>query len=278
MATETDAAAVAPPAGPEAALRADPSALREVLLAYAAVFLGTAVLGAVRTGTALDDVAQVGIAALFLGIPLRLARREKNGARRYGIDLSGLLEPDPDEERGEPGPLGLYDIGRSLRRALPDGLRELGFALLVAAVVFPPFVVGFAIWHRPAHGYAFQLPADFWSFAIAQFVLVGLPEEAFFRGFAQTRLGDYALTRTSALWRTRRILGADLSYGALLLQAALFAVVHLASEPRLDELATFFPGLLFAWMRARRGGIGAALAFHAFSNILAELLIRGWLS
>ena len=42
-------------------------------------------------------------------------------------------------------------------------------------------------------------------------------------------------------------------------------------------VAVFFPGLLFGWLRARRGGIGAAIAVHALSNVLAELLVRGWL-
>jgi hypothetical protein len=61
------------------------------------------------------------------------------------------------------------------------------------------------------------------------------------------------------------------------LASTLFALVHLASDPRPDELATFFPGLVFGWLRARRGGIGAALSFHALSNILAEVLVRSWL-
>ena len=40
------------------------------------------------------------------------------------------------------------------------------------------------------------------------------------------------------------------------------AVVRdLATEPHPAKLATFFPGLLFGWLRAWRGGIGAAIAF-----------------
>lgn len=273
----TEAGPSATEAGPSTT-EAGPSALREVLLVYGAAFLGTMALGAVRTGTVLDDLAQVGIALLFLGIPLHLARRETNGARRYGIDLSGLLEPLDEGESKEAGPLGLYDLFRALRRALPEGLRELGFALGLAAIVFPPFVVGFWIWHQPPHGYLFRMPPDFASFALAQFVLVGLPEEAFFRGFVHTRLHDYARTRPGSMWTPRRILGVELSIPAWILGSALFALVHLASEPRLDELATFFPGLLFGWLRARRGGIGAALAFHALSNLIAELLVRGWLT
>lgn len=240
--------------------------LREVLLLYAAAFIGTMALGSVDTGTSLDDVAQVGIALLFLGMPLWIARREPHGARRFGIDLSGVLEPDADES-----------LLQALRRAIPSGLRELGVALLLALVVFPPFVVGFALWNGPTHAFRLSLAPDFLSFVLAQFVLVGLPEEAFFRGFVQTRLHDFGNARLGFWWTPRRILGADLALMPWILQAVLFALVHLASEPRLDELATFFPGLVFGWLRARRGGIGAAISFHALSNILAEILVGGWL-
>lgn len=240
--------------------------LREVLLVYAAAFIGTMALGAVHTGTSLDDVAQVGIALLFLGMPLWIARRERHGARRFGIDLSGVLEPEQDES-----------LIQALRRAIPSGLRELSVALLLSLVIFPPFVVGFALWNGPTHAFHLVLAPDFASFALAQFVLVGLPEEAFFRGFVQTRLHDFGLVRGGRLWTRRRIMGADLALAPWVLQAVLFALVHLASEPRLDELATFFPGLVFGWLRARRGGIGAAISFHALSNILAEILVGGWL-
>ena len=240
--------------------------LREVLLVYAAAFIGTMALGAVHTGMWLDDVAQVGIALLFLGMPLWIARRESHGARRFGIDLSGVLEPEADES-----------LAQAMRRAIPSGLRELGVALLVSLVIFPPFVVGFALWNGPTHAFHFALAPDFGSFVLSQFVLVGLPEEAFFRGFVQTRLHDFGRVRGGPLWTPRRIVGADLALMPWVLQAVLFALVHLASEPRLDELATFFPGLVFGWLRARRGGIGAAISFHALSNILAEILVGGWL-
>ena len=42
------------------------------------------------------------------------------------------------------------------------------------------------------------------------------------------------------------------------------------------RLAVFFPGLLFGWIRAWRGGMGAAMAVHAASNIWSEILLSGW--
>jgi membrane protease YdiL (CAAX protease family) len=244
-----------------------------VLALYAFAFVSTAVLGLVDGFGLLDDVAQLGIAAVFLGVPLAVARRDDpkpgRGAERLGIALGGLLDSDV-VDTGNPGPFGLFELVRTLRRALPSALREIGAALAVAAVVFPPFVVGFWAWWQPAHAFAWRPPDDAFSFVAAQLVLVGLPEEAFFRGFAQTRLTDH--------WpKTTRLLGADVSIPALLLSSALFAVVHLAADPHPQELATFFPGLLFGWLRARRGGIGASIVLHAVSNVLSDILVRGWL-
>ena len=255
------------------ARRRKSAALREVALVYAGVCAATFALGALREIPGLRDAAHLGIAALFLAVPLWRARRDAGGARRYGIDLAGLLEAPPeddDEPPRSPGPLGLFDLGRALRDAAPAGLRELGVSLLVALVVFPPFVVGFWLWHAPTRAFAWSPPPDLASFALTQLVLVGLPEEALFRGYVQTRLHD-------AFPPTRRWLGAPLHLGVLALQAALFAVVHLATEPYAVKLAVFFPGLLFGWLRAWRGGIGAAILFHAMSNVLAEILVRGWL-
>ena len=42
------------------------------------------------------------------------------------------------------------------------------------------------------------------------------------------------------------------------------------------RLAVFFPALLFGLLRAWRGGIGAAMLLHALSNVLAELLEKGF--
>jgi membrane protease YdiL (CAAX protease family) len=245
--------------------------VRDVLAVYAAAFVATAALGAVDGFGWLDDVAQLGIAAVFLGVPLRLARRDPGGAERFGIALAGLLDPGSEPvDVGPPGPLGLFELGRALRRALPSGLRETAVALGIAAVIFPPFVVAFWWWHGPAHPWTWRPPDDLASFVVSQLVLVGLPEEAFFRGFVQTRLDD-------AWPRTVRLLGADVSLPALLVGSILFGLVHLAADPHVNELATFFPGLLFGWLRARRGGIGAAIVLHAVSNVLAEIRVRGWL-
>ena len=247
------------------------SPLREVLVVYVLVVIATAALGALRDLPWAADFVSLAIAAVFPGTALSMGRRVPGGAARLGIELGGLLEPpDATDERPQ-GPFGIYDLARTIRSALPDAARETAFALGAAAIIFPPFVVGFWLWHGPTHAFAWHLSPDFASFVVSQLVLVGLPEEALFRGYVQTRLGDRFTT-------TRRVLGADVSVPALLLSSALFAIVHLATEPSVTKLAVFFPSLLFGWMRARRGGIGAPIVFHAASNVIAEILVTGWLA
>jgi len=262
----TDAVEQPDPSSPTPSGSAHP--VREIAAAYVFVCGATWLLTRLRHQAPFGDYVHLAVGGLFLVTALSLAGRRPGGVEHFGLSLGGLLEPAEPDSRSA-GPLGLFDLGRSLWRALPSGLREMGFALGVAALVFPPFVVGFYLWHTPAHPFHFRPPADFGSFALAQLVVVALPEEAFFRGYLQTRLRD-------VFPHKRRLLGAELSLGALVVSAALFALIHFLVEENPARLAVFFPGLLFGWLRARRGGIGAGLALHAFSNLLSELLVRGW--
>jgi membrane protease YdiL (CAAX protease family) len=38
----------------------------------------------------------------------------------------------------------------------------------------------------------------------------------------------------------------------------------------------FFPALLFGWLRARTGGIGAPVVFHALCNLFADYLAKSY--
>ena len=42
------------------------------------------------------------------------------------------------------------------------------------------------------------------------------------------------------------------------------------------RLAVFFPALLFGWLRARTGGIGASVCFHMLCNVYSQVLGRGY--
>lgn len=243
-----------------------------MLVVFAAVTAATAAitwLPNVLPG--LDGYVHLLVGAIFLLSAVKLSQREKGGMRRYGVDLAGLLTPPDPEDPRPAGPLGIYDLGRAIKGAFPSGLRETGVALGLAAIIFPPFIVGFYVFHRPTQPFDLVWPEDFGSFALTQLLVVALPEEAFFRGYVQTRLSDH--------WSGgRKVLGALLDPRVWILQAALFALIHFASIPDPQRLAVFFPGLLFGWLRAWRGGIGAAMLLHAMSNVLAEMLESGWLS
>ena len=205
------------------------------------------------------------VAAIFLLSAVRLTRDDP---AHYGVALGGLLEPSTDDRPA--GPLGLFDLLRALVRAIPSALSELSVALGVAAVVFPLYAVGYHWWVEPHASFALALPPALASLVLAQLVVVALPEEAFFRGYLQTALGDSSARRV-------RVLGVELALGAWVVQAALFALVHFIVDPNPGRLAVFFPGLLFGWVRAWRGGIGAAIALHALSNLYSEILARSWL-
>jgi membrane protease YdiL (CAAX protease family) len=243
-------------------------ALREVLRVFSLVTAATLLASYAGTFPIMDEYVSVVVGALFLWTAVHMSQRQPDGVQRYGLALGGLLEAP---ERAPSGLLGsVRDLVLAMLHAAPSGLRELGVALLVAAVVFPPFALGFWFWHGPTRPFALGLPSDLGSYALTQWLIVAVPEEALFRGYVQSRLAE-------GLDRARRVLGAELSLPAWLLQAALFALLHFAVEPYPARLAVFFPALLFGWLRARRGGIGASSVFHALCNLLSDVLARSWL-
>jgi membrane protease YdiL (CAAX protease family) len=248
--------------------RARDRPLAETVIAIAVVTLATVAIAWLGRGTPLDAYVHLAVGVLFLVTALQLSQRQPDGIERYGLALGGLLQAP--EQPPDGALASLLDLARAVLRAVPSAARELGFSALVALVVFPPFILGFHAWHGPAHPFVLSLPKDLPAYVLTQLLVVGLPEEALFRGYAQSRLHEAFPERV-------RVLGASLSLRALVLQAVLFALIHVAVEAHPGRLAVFFPALLFGWMRAKRGGIGAAIAFHAACNLLGDVLARGWL-
>ena len=189
---------------------------------------------------------------------LLVLRGDDEKVARHGLSLGGIFEPSP------------LDV----RRVARDTAIALGWAALVSAIVFPPFVIAFPIYNRIAIGHALT-----WGHAhfalrstadevLGQLLVIALSEEAFYRGYLQTAL--------DAKWPPSwKVLGARIG-PSLLVTSAIFAVGHVLTDPRPARLAVFFPSLLFGWLRARTGGIGASLTFHAACNVLAETLARGY--
>lgn len=230
-----------------------PSPGRRLILveAFAAATAVTAVIG---VGARLVPRVHVAtfVGLVFLGATWLLVwRGSDERVRRSGLALGGLLLGD----------VAWPAVARS-------ALIALAWAGLLATISFGPYTALWWWWWHPGKWFLALDARDAASEAMGQLLLISLPEEAFYRGYLQTRLDD--------AWAPRwRVLGASLGPG-LLASCAVFAVGHVVTIPSAARLGVFFPALAFGWLRARTGGVGAALAFHALCNLYSELLGRGF--
>lgn len=184
-----------------------------------------------------------------------------------GLALGGLVLP------------GKLDLGRLVRSAL----RAVAWAALLGAIFFGPFFFGWKwFWHPPGGFSFFFRPMEALNEVFGQLVIIALPEEAFYRGYLQSRLDEalpgfgYATTPAGEkVPRRLRVFGAEVG-PAILVTSAIFALGHFATIPDPARLAVFFPSLVFGWLRLRTGGVGAGIAFHASCNLFSEVLGKGF--
>jgi membrane protease YdiL (CAAX protease family) len=229
------------------------ASLREPLFASADVTIAVAAIAAglpERMHTTL-----VGFA--FLAATWVLVWRHDDATvRRYGLAVGGLVLP---------GRLDARVLGR-------DAAVAFAWAFGLMAVVVVPFFFGWRAWFAhimPKLTFSLVVtPAAAANEVLGQLFVIALPEEAFYRGYLQSRLDE--------VWAPRwRVLGAVVGPGWLA-TAAIFAVGHLATIPAPSRLAVFFPALVFGWLRARTGGIGAGVLFHMACNVYSQALGRGF--
>ncbi|MBA3463407.1 MAG: CPBP family intramembrane metalloprotease [Deltaproteobacteria bacterium] len=229
---------------------------RDAYIAWAVV--AVLVTGLVRINVTLPAIGHLGsalVAVLFLYVPVFYVWRRKEDLVDYGF-------------HAEP---------------LKKGLITAGVAI---AVIFPIFALGYFAFYEIACGsdllsnlvpnnmcsrygglagiHAPALTGKLAEFCAVQLIVVALPEELFFRGFLLGLLERRFPPK-------RRILGGGIGL-ALVISAAMFALIHLPKDGDPRALATFFPGLLFGWMRSSTGSILASTLTHAGSNILIRLL------
>jgi membrane protease YdiL (CAAX protease family) len=227
---------------------------RDALLAFVAVLALVAAL--VRVDYDVPLIGHLGsalVAVVFLYAPSVVAWRRSEDIADYGF-------------KAEP-------VGKGLRYALGS-----------MAAIFPIFAAGYFSFYsvvcpsETLHGLldtlelaraclvhpAHMKPGAFAEFVAVQAIVVALPEELFFRGCLLTLLERRFPPK-------RRILGGGVGW-ALVISAAAFALIHLPKDGDPGALATFFPGLLFGWMRSATGSILASTVTHASSNILVRVL------
>ena len=202
------------------------------------------------------------------------------GLLPYGGSIVGALAvglflwapPEMNKRLGRPD----VDYGLSLR----NWQRDVLFALVVMAIVFPLFAWGFRgfLWlldnevprewaryltpYGISRRFAWRAPDDLLD-KVGGNIAVALGEEFFYRGYVQSRL-------TEAYPPRSKLLGAPFGKAALL-QTVMFAAGHLLT-PQAFRLGTFFPGLLFTWMAVRSSGVLAGAIVHAGSNLLISTL------
>ncbi|WP_394822014.1 myxosortase MrtC [Pendulispora albinea] len=192
----------------------------------------------------------------FLGATWWLVwSRDDARVAHFGLAFGGLVLP------------GKLDIGR----LVGSFARALGWAVLFAAITFVPFWLGWRWWWRAAGDFHLRwetIDPSLFNELLGQLLIIALPEEAFYRGYLQTRLDDAIPARV-------RILGASVTPG-LVIASIVFALGHFATIRTAPRLAVFFPALVFGWLRARTGGVGAGILFHATCNMFSMLLGRGY--
>ena len=144
--------------------------------------------------------------------------------------------------------------------------KALRLNLRVGLCVFPLFLVGYHVYQTQLFGHVpvELLPAAPLTLIAYQIFFVAIPEEFFYRGYFQTRLNE-------VYERSFLIFGTKIGMGAILANL-FFAFGHSLVQFQWWHFATFFPGLVFAWMRERTNGVVAGAFFHAACNIIVIFL------
>ncbi len=145
----------------------------------------------------------------------------------------------------------------------PDGA---AMALILVGETPPNLVLRGveAIAGSPEQGMVILAALQVLTLIAYQLFFVAIPEEFFYRGYVQTRLNEL-------LPRRFLVFGTPMGWGSVL-ATLLFAFGHSLVLFQWWHFATFFPGMVFAWMRERTGGVVAGALFHAACNVIVVLL------
>lgn len=192
---------------------------------------------------------------VFLVAALYSVRADDDDTGRYGIKLEGIF---PGRE-GDP-----RSLPTTVVQAIPSALRELSVGGLAALVILPIYTAFWPMFNRPVGPRHFAFDQRHWTEIATQFLVVAFTEEIYFRGYVFTRLCDaYSVPREADGVRV----SLRAAWLPIVLTSVMFMFVHVLVERSIPRLVVFFPSLLFTALRARRGGIGAAITLHAVCNL-----------
>src|SRR5262245_3086612 len=155
---------------------AEPSVARRAALEACGV--AAIVTAVVTAGSALlpDKYVATAVGFVFLGATWALVwRGDDQRVEAFGLALGGLVLP---------GQLDRARLARSVRQALL-------WTAILAAITFVPFFFGWRRFWHPHGAFALAVPPlDILNDVFGQLVIIALPEEAFYRGYVQSRLDE----------------------------------------------------------------------------------------
>ncbi|HVH43643.1 MAG TPA: MrtC family glutamic-type intramembrane protease [Labilithrix sp.] len=258
-----------PAAETKSALVQEPRPRRQAALEAFGAALSVTALVTVASAVLPDKYVATVVGFVFLGATWFLVwRGDDVRVESAGLALGGIVLP------------GSIDVARLVRSIA----QALGWAVVLAAITFVPFFFGWRYFWHPRGTFSLNIGAlDLVNDVFGQLVIIALPEEAFYRGYLQSRL-DEAMPGFG--WRKDKASGEAVPirpcvFGAavgpaLVVTSIVFALGHFATMREPARLAVFFPSLAFGWLRYRTRGIGAGIAFHAMCNVFSELLGKGF--
>ncbi len=144
---------------------------------------------------------------------------------------------------------------------------DLFYVLIFMLIFFPPVFVLYFVYRKlflPGI-FHFTLPSDIILLFFTQILVVGLSEEAFFRGYLQKRLSD------GIEGDCINFHGIRLSW-ALIIANILFTITHIIVLGQFWRVNVFLPGLAFGWLREQRKSLIAPVLFHGLSNVFMKVL------
>jgi uncharacterized protein len=224
---------------------------RQQLLYSLAWSFGVTAVAAALARVLPPDYGATAVALCFAGAAYGLVlRQDRATIEHFGCALGGILLPAAIE----------------WHKLALRALKAVGWCALCALLCFPPYwFLYLQLWHPPSN---FHWAAPSFDALLGHLFAVALPEELFFRGYCQTALDDAFERR---IW----VFGARLGPGVAL-ASVVFAIGHILADPLPGRLSVFFPSLVFGWLRARTGGVGAPILFHTSCNLLAATLTAGY--
>ncbi len=214
------------------------SALIETTVLFAVTLLACKILYENRGIPFLSKYLGVFIPVIFIYIPLLAILARRNNPEEYGITLK-------------------------------QPLQAIQWALIVSVIVLPIFAVGYHYYYKMFYhvNYVPGFPDQLGTLVVQNLFFTALHEEIFYRGYMQSRLNE-------AFGRPFSFLRTPFGFG-LIYSNAFFALGHYVITPHPARLATFFPGLLFGWLRERTGGVIAPMLFHCMCNVTVSSFLPG---